>query len=257
MDGQEQLRRINDDVVAARDDRLRLQLLDHLVPGLLGVQKPWIVLDLLVAHQLGAIDDGAGLKIAGGAIGGGRGELRVGPHQPLCDARPLAGRRRYFCSSTNRICELTKLTPGTANADSFNFIRNAVFVSSGTSNGSRVIGLAQVVTTLSARASTTFRDVSTALARAMATAFVRRRARRGRVDTIGGGEAPRAVHQHAQAEPVARRPRDVLDLPFARRDRFAAVAIDADVGVRRAERRRPRQRRVRGFGAPRVVVAPG
>ena len=60
---------------------------------------------------------------------------------------------KYFCSSTNSICELTKLTPGTASAVSFSFIRNAVLVSSGTSNGSRLNGLAQVVTTLSALAS--------------------------------------------------------------------------------------------------------
>jgi len=77
---------------------------------------------------------------------------------------------KYFCSSTNWSCELMKLTPFTAIAVSFSFIRNAVFVSSGTSNGSRVIGLFQVATTLSALASTTLRVCRIALALAMAIA---------------------------------------------------------------------------------------
>ena len=77
---------------------------------------------------------------------------------------------KYFCSSTNSSCELTKLTPATPSAFSFSAIRNAVLVSSGTSNGSRLIGLAQVVTTRSAAASTTLREASTALALAIATA---------------------------------------------------------------------------------------
>ena len=77
---------------------------------------------------------------------------------------------KYFCSSTNSTCELTNETPATASAVSFSFIRNAILVSSGTSNGSRLKALVQVVTTLSALASTTLRDASTAFARAIATA---------------------------------------------------------------------------------------
>ena len=71
VDGEEQLRRIDDDVVAAGRHRLRLQLLDDLVAGLLGIPQPRIVLDVLVADELRAIDDGAGLEVAAGAIGGG------------------------------------------------------------------------------------------------------------------------------------------------------------------------------------------
>ena len=77
---------------------------------------------------------------------------------------------KYFCSSANSTCELTKLTPGTAMAASFSFIRNAILVSRGTSNGSRLKALVQAVTTLSALASTTLRETSAAFARAMATA---------------------------------------------------------------------------------------
>ena len=77
---------------------------------------------------------------------------------------------KNFCSSTNRICELTKVTPGTPSAVSFNFIRKAVLVSSGTSKGSRLKELAHVVITFSASASTTLRPTSRAFARAMATA---------------------------------------------------------------------------------------
>ena len=65
VDGEEQLRGIDDDVVAAGRDGLGLQLLDHLVAGLLGVLQPRIVLDVLVADELRAIDDGAGLEVAG------------------------------------------------------------------------------------------------------------------------------------------------------------------------------------------------
>ena len=50
------------------DDRLRLQLLDDLVASLLGIAQPRIVFDVLVADQLRAIDNGARLKIASGAI---------------------------------------------------------------------------------------------------------------------------------------------------------------------------------------------
>ena len=96
VDGEEQLRRIDDDVVAAGGDRLRLQLLDHLVAGLLGVPQPRVVLDVFVADQLRAIDDGAGLKVAAGAIGGGRAELRIGPHQPLRDPRAFARREELL-----------------------------------------------------------------------------------------------------------------------------------------------------------------
>ena len=64
VNGEEQLRRIDDDVVAAGGDGLGLQLLDHLVAGLLGVLQPRIVLDVLVAEQLRAIDDGARLEVA-------------------------------------------------------------------------------------------------------------------------------------------------------------------------------------------------
>ena len=77
---------------------------------------------------------------------------------------------KNFCSSTNSTCELTKLTPVTPSAVSFSFIRNAIFVSSGTSNGSRLNVLVHVVTTLSALARTTLRVASAAFARAMATA---------------------------------------------------------------------------------------
>ena len=71
VDREEQLRRIDDDVVAAGGDRLGLQLLDDLVAGLLGVLQPGIVVDVLVADQLRAIDDGARLEVAAGAIGRG------------------------------------------------------------------------------------------------------------------------------------------------------------------------------------------
>ena len=62
---------IDDDVVAAGGDRFGLQLLDHLVAGLFGVLQPRVVLDVLVADQLRAIDDGARLEVAAGAVGGG------------------------------------------------------------------------------------------------------------------------------------------------------------------------------------------
>ena len=74
------------------DDRFRFQLLDDLVAGFLGVAQPRVVLDVLVADELRAIDDGARLEIAAGAIGGRGAELRIGPHQPLRDARSLARR---------------------------------------------------------------------------------------------------------------------------------------------------------------------
>ena len=65
VDGEEQLRRIDDDVVAAGGDGLRLQLLDDFVAGLFGVLQPRVVLDVFVADELRAIDDGARLEIAG------------------------------------------------------------------------------------------------------------------------------------------------------------------------------------------------
>ena len=77
---------------------------------------------------------------------------------------------KYFCSSTNSTCELTNDTPATASAASFNFIRKAILLSSGTSNGSRLNALVHDVTTLSAWARTTLRDASAAFARAIATA---------------------------------------------------------------------------------------
>ena len=164
---------------------------------------------------------------------------------------------KYFCSSTNRICELTKLTPGTARAVSFSFIRNAILVSSGTSNGSRLMALVQVVTTLSALASTTLRVASTALALGDRDGLLGGGPRRAGFDQVGRREAPRAVDQHAQAEAVARRARHVLHLPLARRDRFAAIAVDADVGVGGAELRGARQRGVGDLGSPLVVGRTG
>ena len=74
-----------------------------------------------------------------------------------------------------------------------------------------------------------------------------------RVDLVDRRKAPRAVDEDAQPHAITRRTRDVLDLAFARGDRFAAVAINPDVGVRRAKRGGPGERRVRGFGARRVA----
>ena len=68
VDGEEQLRRVDDDVVAAGHHRLRLQLLHHLVAGLLGVLRPRVVLDVLVAEELRAVDDRPRLEVAGGFL---------------------------------------------------------------------------------------------------------------------------------------------------------------------------------------------
>ena len=56
VNGQEQLRRIDDDVVASRVDGFRRQFFDDVVTGLFGIGEPWIVFGVLVANQLGAID---------------------------------------------------------------------------------------------------------------------------------------------------------------------------------------------------------
>ena len=160
---------------------------------------------------------------------------------------------KYFCSSTKSTCELTNETPGTASTVSFSFIRKAIFVSMGTSNGSRVNALVHVVTTLSAPASVTLREAIAAFAFAIATARSATAVADAGVHAVAGGEAPRAVHQHAQAEAAARRSRDALHLPLARGDRLAAVAVDADVGVARAERGGARERGLRDVHTERVV----
>src|SRR5207245_999729 len=56
-----------------------------------------------------------------------------------------------------------------------------------------------------------------------------------RVHDADGGEAPGAFDEHADAEAEVLVARDVLHLLLARRDRFGAVTVDADVGVRSAE----------------------
>ena len=91
MDREEQLRGIDDDVVAAGDDGFGFQLGDDFVTGFLGVLQPRVILDVFVAKELRAIDDGPRLEVAGGPVGGRHGELRIRAHQPLRDARPLAG----------------------------------------------------------------------------------------------------------------------------------------------------------------------
>ena len=48
VDREKQLRRIDDDVVAARGDGFGLQLLDDFVPGFFRIAQPRIVLDVLV-----------------------------------------------------------------------------------------------------------------------------------------------------------------------------------------------------------------
>ena len=164
---------------------------------------------------------------------------------------------KYFCSSTNSTCELTKLTPATASAVSFSFIRNAILVSSGTSNGSRLKALVQVADDLVGVGEHDLARRQHGVGAGDRDRLFGGGARRPGFDAVGRGEAPRAVHQHAQAEAVAGRARDVLHLPLARRDRFAAIAVDADVGVRRAERGRARQRRVGRLGARRVVGRAG
>ena len=87
VDGEEQLRRIHDDVVAAGRDRLGLQLLDRFASRLVGIGEPRIVLDVLVADQLRAIDDRPRLEVPARAIGGGGRELRIRADEPLGDAR--------------------------------------------------------------------------------------------------------------------------------------------------------------------------
>ena len=72
VDRQKQLRRIDDDVVAAGDDGLRLELLDDFVAGLFGVAQPRVVLDVFVAEELRAIDHRPRLEVAAGAVGGRR-----------------------------------------------------------------------------------------------------------------------------------------------------------------------------------------
>jgi hypothetical protein len=64
MDGEKQLRRIDDDVVAAGADRFGGQFFNNFVSGFLGVRQPRVVLDVFVAEQLGAIHDRPILEIA-------------------------------------------------------------------------------------------------------------------------------------------------------------------------------------------------
>ena len=61
-------------------------------------------------------------------------------------------------------------------------------------------------------------------------------------DGAAAREAPRAVDDDAHAEAVVLGVDDVLDAPVAGEDELVAVAIDADVGVRRAGLLRSRKR---------------
>ena len=164
---------------------------------------------------------------------------------------------KYFCSSTNSTCELTNDTPATASAASFNFIRKVILVSSGTSNGSRLNALVHEVTTLSAWARTTLRDSERRIRAGDRHGLFRRRSRGGRLDAIGRGKAPRPVDEHPHAQAPAGRPGHALDLALPRRNRFPAVAVDPDIGVRCTERGRSRQRRVGRLGTHGIVRGPG
>ncbi len=160
---------------------------------------------------------------------------------------------KYFCSSTNSSWEPTNDTPGTASTVSLSFIRNAILVSSGTSNGSRLNALVQAVDHLVGIGKDDLAGGQRGVrARDGHRLFRCGHCRCGR-DPVGGRKAPRAVHQDAQAEAAAGRPRHVLDLPLARAQRFAPVAVDADVGVRGTQRRGPRQRGIRHLTAQRIV----
>ena len=145
---------------------------------------------------------------------------------------------KYFCSSTKSTCELTNETPGDRE-------RRLVQL-----HQERDLGVERHVERVALeRARPRRHDLvgvgEDHLARRERGVragdrdrLFRRRSRRGRLDAIGRGKAPRAVDQHAQPEPPAGRPRHVLDLPLACRDRFAAIAVDPDVGVRCTQRRR-------------------
>ena len=198
-------------------DRLRLQLLDDFVTGLLGVLEPRVVFDVLVADQLGAVDDRAGLEVAAGAVGRRGGELRVGPYQPLRDARALARREIFLLVDEQQLrADERHAGHGQRRLVELHQERDLgverhlerVALEARWSRWSRP---------LSASARTTLRVASAALARAMATACSAA-ARAAPVEPVGGRKAPRAVHQHAQAEAAAGRPRHVLDLALARGD---------------------------------------
>ena len=256
VDRQEQLRRIDDDVEAAGGDGFGGQLLDDFVAGLLGILEPRIILDILVTEQLGTIDHGARLEISGIAIGGGRGELRIRAHQALRDPRALAR-----CEIFLLVHELDLRVD---EAHAFDGHRRLVQL-----HQERRLGFERHLERIATDGIVPVRDHLVGggehdLARLQnrvgpgdGDRLLGDQTRRCRIHRVRGGKAPRAVHQHAQAHAVARRTRDVLHLPFARRDRLAAIAVDADVGVRCAERGRSRQSHVRGLGAGRVRGSAG
>ena len=216
--------------------------------GLLGVGQPGIVLHVLVADQLRPIDDGPRLEVAGGAIGGGRRELGIGADEPLGDPRSVGrGKELLFVDEEQlgvdeaharhgerRLVELHQ----ECRLDVERHVERVALEGAGP-RGDDLVGVGQ----------DDFARGEPGVRARDGDGLLGRDAGRGRLDAVRRGEAPGAVHEDAQAEAVARRPRDVLDLPFTRGYRFPPVAVDADVGVGSAERGGARQCRVGGLGA--------
>ena len=112
---------------------------------------------------------------------------------------------KYFCSSTKRICEFTKLTPLTAIAVSLSFMRNAILVSSGTSNGSRLIGLFHVVVDAVGVGQHHLAGGEHRVGAGDGHGLFRDQPSRRGLDPVRGGKAPGAIHQHAEAHAIAGR----------------------------------------------------
>src|SRR4051812_24365543 len=92
VDGEPEIRRMDDEVVPSGFDRLRLQLLDGLFGGLPGLRLPRVLLDVLVATRLRASQRPARLEVVGLPVYRGDGELRFATNQVLLDSRSF-GRR--------------------------------------------------------------------------------------------------------------------------------------------------------------------
>ena len=198
--------------------------------GLLGVGQPRVVVHVLVADQLRAIDDGPRLEVAAGAIGGGGRELRIGADEPLRDPRSVGrGEELLFVDEEQLRADEAHARHGQRGLVELHQERRlgverhleGIALERAGPRGDDLVGVRED-------------DLAGGEPRVGARdgdRLFRRAAGRAGLDTVGGGEAPRAVHEDAKAEAVARRSRDVLDLPFTRGDRFPAIAVDADVRI--------------------------
>ena len=208
VNGQEQLRRVDHDVVGAGRDRFRFQFLDRFMSGLLGVGQPRIVLHVLVADQLRAIDDGPRLEVAAGAIGGGRRELRIGADEPLGDPRSVGrGEELLFVDEQQLRVDEAHARHGQRRLVELHqecrlgverHVERVALEGAGP-RGNDFVGVGQ---------DDLARGEPGVRARDGDGLF-RRNAGRGRLDAVRRGEAPGAVHEDAQrrgrSSPIARR----------------------------------------------------